>query len=414
MISGGIKFFDKSAFVYGSTGVSVVASSGDVISSFMLDKNPITAWQSSSSTDLITETITITFPLASISRLFFRKINWKQFTVQYDVSGVWTNFAGVVGLDTASGVTASSISETTFSDTSAYYEFTEVETTSIRIQVVKTQTANAQKYCSQIIGTTELGTLEGYPNMSNWLLKRNQKSKKVLSGKYQIQKGEPSFECKLEFKNYPASYTNDLDLMFDLFDREEPFHIWLCGGRRKTASSDKYFRYQPQGAGLDDIYLVQLDSDLEPGFMKNIYTCPINLGNLVFREVGGNSPDTEEDVSSPQYNIALSLPNNQSATEFLVIDHTVHHRVIMKYNLYRTDSLNSLADGGTIDFIYVPGTDTWIVDGPRPTNDGTSSGVTFSTNYSAGLLSVKVATSNLLGTGYTSGCKYSLEYFDAP
>ncbi len=404
MINGCIKFFDESQFVYGNLGVSIEATSGDEIAHFAIDTNPFTAWQSVSSTDLITETLTLTFPQTTLDRLLFRKINWKEFSVQYDAAGIWTHFSGVSGLDAAKA----NLSETTFADDTAYYEFAEVETTSIRIQVVKTQSANAQKYVYQILGFLELGTLQGYPDISPWGMKLNQRSKKMLSGKHLVIPGEESYELKMGIVNYPPSLHEDLDLIFELWRRRRPFHIWPCGGKRGSS----FVRYAPEGFRLQDIYKVQIDSDLSPGFMKNLYRGPVSLGTVLFRETGGHSSPEGGDVSEPTYNIELSLANNLAATEFLVIDKADYRSVIMKYHLWRKTSSAEVVTTGENVFIYRPTTDDWIMIQHKD-DDGTDDGVTWSISNTAGVISVRRATDNMAGTGYDAGCRYSLEYFDA-
>lgn len=398
-ITGGIKFFDESRFVYGDSGVSVVASSGDGISSWLIDRNPVTLWRSVSSTDLTTETITITFPQASFDRLLFRNINWKEFTVQYDVAGIWTHFASVVGLDASKATLA----ETAFADDTGYYEFTEVTTTSIRIQVLKTQVANAQKFCAQILGFSELGTLDGWPDISPWALSRNQRSKKMLSGKKLVTKSEKSFEVKIGFEKYPNSYSDDLDLMFTLFDREQPFHIWLCGGRRGAT----WVKYEAEGFRLQDIYLVQIDSNITPGYHKNIYTSMVGLGSITFSETGGNSENDGGDVpTAPSVGNRLTLTNSMAATAFVVADKLDYRQINVTYHGYRV----TLAQSGTLVLLCNPA-GTWVLIGPTVGDDGTDLGLTFTITQALGVVTLKVATDGSDGAGELV---YDLEYFDAP
>lgn len=398
-ITGGIKFFGESQFVYGAANVTITASSGDAIASMALDKNPSTSWRSVSSTDLTTETLTLSFPSATFDRLLFRNINWKDFNVQYLSSGIWTHFAGVVGLDGSK----TNITETAFADESGYYEFNEVTTTGLRIQILKTQVANEQKYCFQILGFTELFTLLGYPDISPWGLKRNQRSKKLISGKTLIIKSEKAFEVKMGFQGYPASYDDDLDGMFQLFNREEPFHVWLCGGRRGTT----YFKYTPEGMRLQDIYLVQVDSDFAPGFRNNLYKGQVDLGNIVLREHGGYSPDTEEEVTAPVYGNRFPLTNSMAATAFLTVDKADFRQVIVTFYAYR----QTYAGHGTCVLMYQPGSATWVLVGPT-WDEETSVGVTLSLSTTvAGVASLKAATDGSDGAGEIV---YDLEYTDAP
>ncbi len=270
-ITGGIKFFEPSMNL-GANGATISASSGDSSASMAIDRNPDTRWISVSSNDLTTETITITFDEdKDISRLLLLDHNFKGYTIQYDNGGTWTHFSSVVGLDGA----LANLTETAFADDSSYYEFAEVTTGSIRLQVTATQTADAEKYIAQIIATSELGTLVGFPVVKDVEVDRNSRVKKTLSGRYLIQKSIETASISLNFKDYPsqAAYNADIDLMMDLFDREDPFIVWLCGGKRGT----NYFRYTLRGYRLRDAYLMQISKQFKLGYMNNTYTNPVNV-----------------------------------------------------------------------------------------------------------------------------------------
>jgi hypothetical protein len=271
-ITGGIKFFKASKNLL-ADGASITSTSASSSADYAIDRNTDTYWRSVSSNDTVTETLEVTFDSSkTIDRILLLDHNWKQFTIQYDVSGVWTNFASVVGLD---GNVGSSISTTTFADDTAYFEFTPVTTGKIRIQVVKTQIANQDKYISQIICTEELGTLQGFPVVLGPTLDRNEKKRKALSGRVIVQKSTESAAITLNFKNYPSqsTYNADMDLMFELFDLEDPFIVWLCGGRRGT----NYFKYTLRGFRLQDAYTVQITREFETEYTNNIYSGPVNV-----------------------------------------------------------------------------------------------------------------------------------------
>jgi hypothetical protein len=273
-ITGGIKFFGKN-LVLSEDGGSIVASSGDIVSGYAIDKNPITFWESVGSDDTTTETLTLTFDEVEIDRLILQNHNWKDFNVQYWTGVAWSHFASVIGLDGAKA----NITETAFADDTAYYEFTPVTTTKLRAQVLKTQVVDDQKYLAQVIACTEIGTLQGWPLVRDVRHSRNSRKKEMLSGKVLVQKGIDSFACKIDFQNYPTSYSEDLDLAMELFDREDPFLVWLCGGRRGSS----FFRYTNRGFRLRDVYLMQLVSDVPTDYMGGGYLNPVNL-ELVLEE----------------------------------------------------------------------------------------------------------------------------------
>lgn len=269
-ISGGIKFFTRSKALFSDGLVDAAASTGDAAVERILDRNRVTYWRSSGSDDLTVETITITWTTdQTFDRLLLVDHNWKQFTVKY-LSGVsYVNFASVVGI----GGAQANISETTFADDTAYYEFTEVTTTSVQITVTKTQVADEEKYLNQFIATSELGTLAGYPDIKGLEFTRNERTKKALSGKIISLKSEESMKVVLEFKDYPASLSDDIDLIFNFFDIEQTFLVWLCGGRRGST----YFKKQLKGYRLRDIYSVQTQGAISPDYRGNVYKNPVSF-----------------------------------------------------------------------------------------------------------------------------------------
>jgi len=277
-ISGGIKLFNNSLCLL-SDGTSMTATSGSASTDFALDRNPLTLWRSVGSDDTTTETLVVTLPSSTtvITRILLLNHNFKQFTIKYNDSAVWTDFANVTGID---GDTAT-ISETTFAHDTAYYEVDSVTTDSIQITVTKSQVVDDEKYLSQIIVTTELGTLQGFPGIKSIDHDRNERTKTMISGKKLIIKSEESFSTKLSFKNYPPSFAADLDLMITLFERDTNFLMWLCGGRYDTSV---HFRYVIRGFRLRDVKTVQIEKPFKVGYSKNIYIDSINF-DVNFEEV---------------------------------------------------------------------------------------------------------------------------------
>lgn len=269
-ITGGFKFFtrNKNLAADGTTGT---ASTGEVTLIRALDKNQLTKWRSVGSSDSTTETLIINFPeTTTIDRLFLRDHNWKEFTVKYESGASYVDFSSVVGLD---GSLGGGVSETTFADDTAYYEFASVSTDSLEITVTKTQTADQEKFLSQLITCTEIGTLQGYPLVRGLRVSRNVRRTEVLSGKTLSQKSEESTELTLDFKNFGSTFSADLDLMFTLFDREDNFLVWPCGGKRGSGS----FSYTLRGFRLKDIFEMQATRDFPLSYRDNVYVNPTNL-----------------------------------------------------------------------------------------------------------------------------------------
>lgn len=269
-ITGHIKAFEIN-YALEENGASVEDGSGNESAQYVADRNPVTYWRTVASDDTTVETLTVSLGASrSISRIAFVDHNWKQFTCKYLSSGSYVDFSGVYGIDGAKA----SVSETTFADSTAYYEVTEVVTTSFQITVTKTQTADQEKYLSQFIATKELGTFLGWPKIGNIESDRNMRVTKTLNGRVIVQKSIETLGFSLDLKDYPSNstYNADFDLIMTLQDRELPFQIWLCGGRRGTT----YFKYTLRGFRLKDFLLMQITKKISLSYTSNIYTSRIN------------------------------------------------------------------------------------------------------------------------------------------
>lgn len=269
-ISGGVKFFDLSRAR--PDLATVAASTGNTAAPRIIDGSIYTMWQSVGSNDATTETITLTFsPAISINRLLLSNHNFKDFNIQYNTGAGFTHFAAVVGLDAS----MTNITETAFADTTAYYEFTPVTgITSIRIQVLKTQVVNAQKYLFRFFAFTEMGTFIGFPVVSSSGHSRNERAQRTASDKFKVQKGYRTAAFGVTFKDYSSALVHraDITLVQTLFDLETPFSLWLCGGRR----GEDYFRHSIFGWGLNDLLTMNIIGLWNPVFNGNIYVGGIN------------------------------------------------------------------------------------------------------------------------------------------
>jgi len=272
-ISGGIKFFSRSSALF-TDGTTATASTGSGVNN-ILTNNQRVYWQSSGSDDLTTETITVTYnTTVTIDRIFLNRHNFKQFTIKYDSSSVWTDFTSAVGID---GATASgNISETAFSEETAYYEVSSVSTTGIQITATKTQTTDAEKILYNLFTSAELGTLEYPPQITPLPFTRNPRASTNLGGLANIQKGFETVALSFEFSSHPSQ--SDMDLLTTLHDRDKSFLVWLCGGKRSTTD----FRYQVKGYRLRDIFNMQTPGPISPYFPGSIYVnAPSNSIDLV-------------------------------------------------------------------------------------------------------------------------------------
>ncbi len=271
-ITGGIKFFNKNKIDDGS----IVASSGTSSGKFILDLDVDTYWTSLGSSDGVSETITITTSKSqTIDRILLLDHNFKTYNVKYYDGSSYVDFANVIKIG---GATLSTINETSYDQDSSYYEFTQVSTTSIKITVSHTQVPNQEKYLNQSIASSELGTFVGYPEINSITMDRNSRVKKTLGGRFSVQKGNKTFGFDVRFKNYPTSdvYNVDIDLALTLFETEDPFIVYACGGRYES----QHFKKAIPGFRLKDAFLVQINKAYKLKYLKNIYVNPVDLGGL--------------------------------------------------------------------------------------------------------------------------------------
>lgn len=272
-ISGGVKFFEPN-MALAKNGVTIVSSvSNDAASGLIIDDSKITRWESIGSNNSITEILTITFPSSvTINRMFLLKHNFKNFIIYYWTGSSFSELLNVIDID---GVKIKS-TYTDFTHENLYLEFDEVSTTIIKIEVDFTQTPGAQKHIASWIATSEIGTFTGYPGIKP-IVSRNESVVNNLSRKKKIFKSFETFAVNLNFGTYPE--TSDLTLADLLFDREDPFLVYLSGGR--TGSS--YFKTVIRGFRLEDLYLMQSLGIYAPSYTKNIYTSGVNV-NLSLTE----------------------------------------------------------------------------------------------------------------------------------
>lgn len=268
-LTGGVSFYDKSKILL-KDGASAAASSNTPAQNYVLGNDKYHRWESSGSDDTTQETLTITFPQATeISRIFVLNHNLKAF----EITSSDGSFTNVSSLD-ASGLTG--ISETAFDKKVAYYEFDSITVDDLTLTMDTTQVADAEKYVGQIIATNEIGTLEGFPDVSGVGLDKNLIKDKTINGKGIIEKGYEVSDFLMRLNSYPIQA--DIDILDALHDRENPFLVWLCGGKPDN------FRLKQRGWRLEDLYQMQVSDSIQNGYNKNVYSLGVS-GRYSFEEV---------------------------------------------------------------------------------------------------------------------------------
>ena len=253
--------------------VQITASSGSTTANRIRDRKSYSRWSSSGSSDATTETITIN-PNAqrTIDRLHLIRHNWKAFNVQYWNGSSYVDFSNVV---TAEG-TQASITETDNAKETSYYEFDAVTTDLVRVQIETTQTVDAEKTLFSMLLTEEEGTFVGYPVFKPFFhVKRI--SKELLSGRPKFSDLDQAAKFSLTFTRYPP--VNDWAILLSLWEGRKEFLFWPCGG------DESQFRFELKGTRLEDIFLVQFESDFSPWFDQNVYDMAPNA-SVTLVEVG--------------------------------------------------------------------------------------------------------------------------------
>lgn len=274
-VTGGVKFFEPN-FADSRGGSYVIATiSGQSSADFIIDRNKYTVWRSVGSNDTITEQLTVYFPGIgfSFSRLFIIGHNFKDFRIRRWQPGPgYIDFPATIGINSQ---TAAGINETNYELNSAYYEFQQISTDKILIECQTTQIANQEKFLNLFIITDEIGTFQGFPLISEVSQDRKNRKSIMLNGRSRIDKSLEVMRFLINFQNYFTleSYRPDLDLIYKLFDRDDNFLTWLCGGR----ADDPWFKYSLRGFRVEDLIETQIVNQLKGTYKNNYYNGVIKL-----------------------------------------------------------------------------------------------------------------------------------------
>lgn len=158
--------------------------------------------------------------------------------------------------------------KTDLNESTTYFDFAPVRASRIILQVQETQIANQEKSLQSFIATTEIGTLEGFPQF-NKRHDRNIRTSRAISGKFITQTGTSVLQLDLIFDNF--SNQNDVDLIESLHNRDDDFLVWPGGGRE----GNQFFNPNILGFRLDDIFLMNVVAPLPLDYVNAVYVNPI-------------------------------------------------------------------------------------------------------------------------------------------
>jgi hypothetical protein len=254
---GQILFFRKSRGDLSNETVSATASEGALYAEYALTRGNLNAWITSGSVDANDTTWEVDFGEAKdISEILLLKHNFKEFKVEYWDGSSYQDFSPA-------------IIETVNTLESNYYETDLVSTSKVRVTIYGTQTPNEDKYMYQFIATEKLGRLNGWPIIKAPKHSRNRIKTQTLSGKMSIVENIGGFSCKLGVSS--LSDWDDLDLIETLYDANEGFLVWLCGG------DENQFRTVRQGYRMEDIYLMKCSDEYQPEYVGGLYKSGIKI-----------------------------------------------------------------------------------------------------------------------------------------
>lgn len=232
--------------------VVATASQGDDYADWAINRSPRSAWITSGSVDADNTTFELDFGVVQdIDNILLLRHNFKAFTIQYWDGDSWEDFS-------------TPISQTTNTASSNRFTFTSVATSKVLLTITGTQTANEDKYLYHFIATEAIGQFEGWPQINRPILGKSKVRNRLLSGKSDIFENLGHFACSLSVKSLTSD--EDLTMIETMFDSNEGFLLWLCGG------SESQFKTVRQGYRLQDIYLMKPTNDFSPEYLDGIYS----------------------------------------------------------------------------------------------------------------------------------------------
>lgn len=177
------------------------------------------------------------------------------------------NFSTFSGVPSANFLQRT-LTATNITDSTTYFSFPSTRVQDVLIEVTETQTVDGRKRLSSLIVTSEVGTFEGFPQIKK-NHNRNTKKFTALSGRAIIRSGRKNLNVSLSFKAF--SSISDIGLVETIFDYEDSFLIWLCGG----VSGSPNFSITLDAYGIDDIYLVKSSLPLKTTYLNSVTTNPV-------------------------------------------------------------------------------------------------------------------------------------------
>lgn len=252
-----IIFFTKNAADYQDPAVLLTASEANAFAPQVQDRSNQTGWMTTGSVDANNTTLTCNFQnLKFLTDILLVGHNFGTFTIKY-----WNGVA-YVDFSTPINVVGSTDSTTRFT-------FTQIQTTMIQVTILGTQVPNTDKKLNQLIATTLIGQLNGWPLIQKPTFNLNKATNLMLSGKTYLGYNLPGFSCTLSVSIW--SNPADLTVIETLYGSGNGFLVWLCGG------STVQFSSQRQGYRLQDLFLMKPSDNYMPEWANGLYQSGLKI-----------------------------------------------------------------------------------------------------------------------------------------
>lgn len=256
-MAGQIIFFEKNRCDFSNESLVITATQANTYVNYLSDRSTDTAWMTTSSVDA--DNTTITFDMVDeyeLTDLILVKHNFKAYTLKYWNGSAYVNFS-------------TPIAETTNTLETTRHSFTKVATTKLQLIIQGTMVANSDKRMFEFIATKLIGQLEAWPVINDPVVSRNKQKSTMLSGKRSVRENIGFFSCKLQVKILRSDA--DLDIIETLYDSNNGFLVWLCGGVTSQFSSVR------KGYRKEDLFLMKCEDEYKPEFYKGLYQSGIDF-----------------------------------------------------------------------------------------------------------------------------------------
>ena len=250
-MSSQIVFMDKNKVDVENTNATITATQGSSFIQFVRNRSNRSAWVTNGSVDADNTEIEIDFgDSRTLDIIILVTHNFKAYTMKYWNGAIYVDFS------TAVNVTGNLAESTS-------HEFTLIATQKIKIIITETTTGDEEKFLYQLIASSKIGRLNGWPKIGNPTFDKQKKRNKMLSGKENIIENLGGFSVNLSLDVY--SNEADLDVFEELYDSPEGFLVWLCGGDEAQFSNVR------MGYRMRDVFLMRTASNYRPEFYKGSY-----------------------------------------------------------------------------------------------------------------------------------------------